>query len=130
MQPGKQSTGTSFCYTPHPRLLWRPYREVARSPRAGTYSRDGGAGKATRFDDSYPPAGQPLFDCYKRGHPRQGGRYMITGIRLGNFKAFAETQYIPIRPITLIFGPNSAGKSSILQSLMLMQHALDAYGDF
>ncbi len=44
---------------------------------------------------------------------------MITGLRLGNFKAFAETQDIPIRPLTLIFGPNSSGKSSIIHGLIL-----------
>lgn len=48
---------------------------------------------------------------------------MLTGLHLGNFKAFAETQYIPIRPLTLIFGPNSAGKSSIIHSLLLAAHA-------
>lgn len=44
---------------------------------------------------------------------------------LGNFKAFAETQNIPIRPITLIFGANSSGKSSVLHGLLLARHALD-----
>ena len=44
---------------------------------------------------------------------------MFTSIKLGNFKAFGPTQTIPIRPITLLFGPNSAGKSSIIQSLLL-----------
>ena len=41
----------------------------------------------------------------------------LTALHIGNFKAFADTQRIPLKPITLIFGPNSAGKSSILQSL-------------
>ena len=41
----------------------------------------------------------------------------LSALRIGNFKAFGETQTIPIKPITLIFGPNSAGKSSILHSL-------------
>ncbi len=50
---------------------------------------------------------------------------MLTSIRLGNFKAFATTQRIPIRPITLIFGPNSAGKSSLLHGLLLAQHAAE-----
>lgn len=50
---------------------------------------------------------------------------MLTALRLGNFKAFAETQRIPIKPLTLIFGPNSAGKSSILHGLLLARHALD-----
>lgn len=48
---------------------------------------------------------------------------MLTALHLGNFKAFAETQNIPIRPITLIFGPNSAGKSSIIHSLALAHEA-------
>ena len=48
---------------------------------------------------------------------------MLTGMHLGNFKAFAETQHIPVRPLTLIFGANSAGKSSLIHSLLLAQHA-------
>lgn len=43
----------------------------------------------------------------------------LAALRIGNFKAFGETQTIPIKPITLIFGPNSAGKSSIIHSLAL-----------
>ncbi len=46
-------------------------------------------------------------------------------LRLGNFKAFAAEQRIPIKPITLIFGANSAGKSSILQSMLLMKQSED-----
>ena len=48
---------------------------------------------------------------------------MLTQLRLGNFKAFGPTQTIPIKPITLIFGPNSAGKSSIIHSLLLAHQA-------
>jgi hypothetical protein len=50
---------------------------------------------------------------------------MIKSIHLGNFKAFAETQAIHIKPITLIFGANSAGKSSIIHSLALLHEALN-----
>ncbi len=50
---------------------------------------------------------------------------MITSLRLGNFKAFAETQNIPIRPLTLIFGANSSGKSSIIHGLLFAQNALE-----
>jgi hypothetical protein len=50
---------------------------------------------------------------------------MLTGLHLGNFKAFAETQRVPIRPLTLIFGANSAGKSSIIHALALARHALE-----
>ena len=50
---------------------------------------------------------------------------MIKSLRLKNFKAFQDTGEIPIRPITLIFGPNSAGKSSILQAMLMMKQTLE-----
>jgi predicted ATPase len=53
------------------------------------------------------------------------GESMITELRLGNFKAFADTQRMPIRPITLIFGANSAGKSSLIHGLLLAHHAME-----
>jgi predicted ATPase len=43
---------------------------------------------------------------------------MIISISIGNFKAFADVQTLPIKPITLIFGANSAGKSSIIHGLV------------
>jgi hypothetical protein len=49
---------------------------------------------------------------------------MICGLRIGNFKAFSETQYMPIRPLTLIFGPNSSGKSSLIHALVLAHEAM------
>ena len=51
---------------------------------------------------------------------------MLTAIRVGNFKAFAETQKIPVRPLTLIYGANSSGKSSIIHSLIFAQHAQES----
>jgi len=50
-----------------------------------------------------------------------------SALHIGNFKAFGETQTIPIKPITLIFGPNSAGKSSIIQSLIFAHEAATQY---
>ncbi len=50
---------------------------------------------------------------------------MISEFKIGNFKAFGPAQTIPLRPITLVFGPNSAGKSSIIQSLLLARHIHD-----
>jgi hypothetical protein len=49
---------------------------------------------------------------------------MLTALRLGNFKAFGPTQRIPLKPLTFIFGPNSAGKSSLIHSLALAHEAL------
>ncbi len=49
---------------------------------------------------------------------------MLREYRLTNFKAFGDTVTIPIRPLTLIFGANSSGKSSIFQSLLLLKQTL------
>ncbi|GIW56559.1 MAG: hypothetical protein KatS3mg082_2963 [Nitrospiraceae bacterium] len=49
----------------------------------------------------------------------------LTALRITNFKAFAESQRVPLRPITLVYGANSAGKSSILHALALAHHALE-----
>jgi AAA15 family ATPase/GTPase len=45
--------------------------------------------------------------------------------KISNFKAFCRQQSISIKPITLIYGANSSGKSSIIHSLLLAKHALD-----
>ena len=49
----------------------------------------------------------------------------ITTLQIANFKAFGAAQRIPLRPITLIYGANSAGKSSILHALALAHHAIE-----
>ncbi len=49
---------------------------------------------------------------------------MLAKLILENFKAFGHRQVIPLAPITLIFGANSAGKSSILQSLLMLKQTL------
>ena len=48
----------------------------------------------------------------------------LTAFRIANFKAFADTQRVPLRPITLIYGANSAGKSSVIHALALAHHAI------
>lgn len=53
---------------------------------------------------------------------------MLTELRLRNFKAFgAEAQKVPMSKITLIYGPNSGGKSSIIQSLMLLKQSIEHF---
>ena len=44
-------------------------------------------------------------------------RYNITSITIENFKCIDDAVTIPIRPITLLFGKNSSGKSTVLQAL-------------
>ncbi len=50
---------------------------------------------------------------------------MLTEYELNNFKPFGKPAVIPIKPITLIFGANSSGKSSIIQSLLMLKQTLD-----
>jgi len=51
---------------------------------------------------------------------------MLHALELENFKAFGERARIPFAPITLIFGENSAGKSTILQALNLLKQTLES----
>lgn len=44
---------------------------------------------------------------------------MITAIEIENFKAIGERVRVELKPLTLLFGPNSAGKSSIIHALLL-----------
>jgi AAA15 family ATPase/GTPase len=50
---------------------------------------------------------------------------MFLKLALENFKAFGDRQEMPMAPITLIYGPNSAGKSSIIQSILFMKQTCD-----
>lgn len=46
-------------------------------------------------------------------------------ISFNNFKAFGEKpQTFSNKPITLIYGPNSIGKSSLLHALLYHQYAM------
>nr|WP_272212341.1 DUF3696 domain-containing protein [Marinicella sp. W31]MDC2878257.1 DUF3696 domain-containing protein [Marinicella sp. W31] len=49
----------------------------------------------------------------------------LTRIEIGNFKGIGTRQSIDLRPITLLFGPNSAGKSTILQALHYLREILE-----
>lgn len=62
---------------------------------------------------------------------------MITRLKLQNFKGWRELD-VPFAPLTCLFGTNSSGKTSIIQSLLLMKQtaaspdrrvALDFGGD-
>ena len=53
----------------------------------------------------------------------------VTAIRLVNFMAFEDTGWIELRPITLLFGRNSSGKSAIIRALLLLKQSLDAQGE-
>jgi predicted ATP-dependent endonuclease of OLD family len=44
----------------------------------------------------------------------------LTGITLGGFQVFDELTYIPLDRLTFLFGPNSAGKSSIQDAIEMV----------
>lgn len=48
----------------------------------------------------------------------------ISKLSLTNFRSFKETQTIEFAPVTLLFGPNSVGKSTVLMALFYLQQIL------
>jgi len=49
---------------------------------------------------------------------------MLNKFTIKNFKPFGEEQVAELAPITLIYGPNSSGKSSFIQALMVLRQTL------
>jgi len=49
----------------------------------------------------------------------------LTAVTLENFKGIGEATRIELKPITLLFGANSAGKSTILQALLYAREILE-----
>lgn len=50
---------------------------------------------------------------------------MLTSLEIQNFKGVAARQRIEFAPLTLLFGPNSAGKSSILQAIVYLHELIE-----
>lgn len=50
---------------------------------------------------------------------------MLTSLEIQNFKGIAVRQRIDFAPLTLLFGANSAGKSSILQALLYLHELIE-----
>lgn len=48
--------------------------------------------------------------------------------RLQNFRGFTDTDWIELKPLTLLVGPNNTGKSSILRFLPLLRQSVDSPG--
>ena len=57
--------------------------------------------------------------------PQKPANPKLRELHLENFKAIGSgPQIIPLRPITLVFGKNSCGKSSIIHSLLWLHHMI------
>ncbi len=57
--------------------------------------------------------------------PPSAGR-LLTALHLQDFKSVSGELTVPLKPLTLIFGENSAGKSSLIQSLLLLRQSVEA----
>src|SRR5260370_17862612 len=53
----------------------------------------------------------------------------ITRITVGGFKSINQEHSIEIRPLTILAGANSSGKSSLMQPLLLLKQTLEATYD-
>ena len=49
----------------------------------------------------------------------------ITAITIENFKGISEPVRVELKPITLLFGANSVGKSTIVQALHYVREILE-----
>lgn len=53
----------------------------------------------------------------------------ISAITVEGFKSIAEAQTLEVRPLTILAGANSSGKSSMMQPLLLLKQTLEAQYD-
>lgn len=53
----------------------------------------------------------------------------ISGITVRGFKSICGEQHLDIRPLTILAGANSSGKSSFMQPLLLLKQTLESPGD-
>jgi predicted ATPase len=65
-----------------------------------------------------------------KSRPRlRSNRQGITRIHVAGFKSISQERNIEIRPLTILAGANSSGKSSIMQPLLLLKQTLEASYD-
>ena len=51
---------------------------------------------------------------------------MFTSLHLKQFKSWTDTGPITLAPVTLVLGTNSSGKSSLIQSLLLLKQTVES----
>ena len=56
----------------------------------------------------------------------EGSPGPLTAVTVSGFKSLYEESRVEIRPLTILAGVNSSGKSSIMQPLLLLKQTLDA----
>ena len=60
--------------------------------------------------------------------PKQKQPLILTGVQVAGFKSLAHRQdtLVEFRPLTVLAGANSSGKSSLMQALLLLKQTLEA----
>jgi hypothetical protein len=61
--------------------------------------------------------------------PKKNAPAAISEIQVAGFKSISDEQRIEIRPLTILAGANSSGKSSMMQPLLLLKQTLEASYD-
>ena len=93
----------------------------APAPRPASDVPEDGASDGAPSSASAPrslPAGTPVADAGRQLEtPRGRISPLITAVEIENFKGIGRRVRIELRPITLLFGRNSAGKSTVLHAL-------------
>lgn len=70
-----------------------------------------------------PQHNLPEVPLETEDRPQAPARH-LSELRLENFKGVGTSQSAYLRPLTLIYGKNSAGKSSLIQALILLRQSL------
>ncbi len=101
-------------------------------PRGGRWGRFVGRGNwpiRTRTRNlpqwGSPPISVATAKCLASRTREFQGAIMLNSLKLENFKSW-ERLDIQIKPITVLFGANSSGKSSIIQFLLLLKQTKDS----
>ena len=51
---------------------------------------------------------------------------MLTHLQLKNFKAWTDTGLVDLKPVNMLLGTNSSGKSTLIQSLLLLRQTVQS----
>lgn len=54
------------------------------------------------------------------------GSILLTSLQIKNFKAWRDTGQIELAPLTILFGANSSGKSSLHQFLLMLRQTVES----
>lgn len=63
-----------------------------------------------------------------RRFPRDFGDLQLEGISIENVRAYRDEQYFPLSPVTLIFGANSSGKTTLFNAIALLRQSRGQFG--